>query len=184
LTVEVIVEKLPMDALAERVDGLERENRLWRWGGGFALTSGLMLIFGGAQRADDPKSVEAEQFIVRDKDGKERARLGLASNGGPALFLHSTDGHNRVVLQASDRDDSGSLYLFGGDKGADGITVILNGGRRNSNSPSLFLRRDDKTRIHLNVSTLPDLVPWLRFEDEGRTFFQVPEPQVKPLSRP
>jgi hypothetical protein len=180
------MEKPLIDALAERVARLERENRLWRWGGGFAVIVGFVLLFGGAERADDPKAFEAEQFIVRDRDGKERARLGLASDGAPALFLRSTDGHHRVILQASDQDDSGSLHLYGGDKRQDGKTVVLDGGRRNVASPSLLLMRD-KARIHLNVTPVPGLVPWLGFENEGRTFFKLPPdpgPHVKQLARP
>ena len=75
------MDKSSIDALAERVETLERENRLWRWGGGFFLIAVLVVMVGGAQRAADPKVVEAEQFIVRDKDGKERVRLGLTSDG-------------------------------------------------------------------------------------------------------
>lgn len=146
------MDKPTIDALAERVNTLERENRLWRWGGGFALIVGLVVTIGGAQRAN-PRAVEAEQFIVRDKDGKERARLGLASDGAPALFLRATDGSTRAILQASDRDDSGSLYLFGEGGELDGLSVVLDGGRRASNSPSLLLRHDNKRRINLNVDT-------------------------------
>jgi hypothetical protein len=138
--------------LTKRVENVERENRRWRRGGGFALIAGLVVVIGGAQRANDPKVVEAEQFIVRDKDGKERVRLGLATGEASALFLRGKDGHNRVILQASDQDDCGGLYLFG--SGAEnGLSVVLNGGLRAVNSPSLFLRHDDKSWIRLGINT-------------------------------
>jgi xanthine/CO dehydrogenase XdhC/CoxF family maturation factor len=175
------VDKPKIDVLAERIGRLEQENRRWRWGGGFALIAGFLVMLSGAQRADAPKIVEAEQFIVRDSDGKERVRLGLASGGAPALFLRNKDGSNRVILQASDRDDSGSLYLFGEGKGLEGLSVALNGGRRASNSPSLVLRHDDKRRINLNVDTTPGR-PWLRFEDENGILHQVPESTARKLA--
>ena len=176
------MDKPKIDALAERIERLERENRRWRWGSGLALIAGLVVMIGGAQKANDPKVVEAEGFIVRDKDGKERVRLGLATNGGPTLFLRGKDGHNRVILQASEEDDCGGLYFFGSGKET-GLSVALNGGIRAVNSPSLVLRRDDKTLINLNVDNTP-LRPWLRFQDENGILFQAPEPIVKRLERP
>jgi hypothetical protein len=178
---EVPMEKPSIVALAERVDRLERENRLWRLGGGLALIVGLVVMLGGAQGIPDSKTVEAEQFILRDRNGRERAKLGLAADGAPALFLRGTDGNNRAILMVSEEDDSGSLYLFGGGQGLEGLSVVLHGGRRTANSPSLFLRRDDKTRINLNIDTAPGR-PWLRFENEKGTLFQAPEPLVKPLT--
>jgi hypothetical protein len=179
---EVAMDKSSIDALAGRVETLERENRLWRWGGGFFLIAVLVVMVSGAQRAADPKVIEAEQFIVRDKDGKVRVRLGLASDGAPALFLRGKEGNNRVILQASDVDDCGGLYLYGSGEES-GLSVVLNGGLRASNSPSLSLRHDDKTRLNLNVDTT-HLHPWLRFEDETGILFQAPEPVVKRLVRP
>jgi hypothetical protein len=162
-----------IDALAERIERLERENRRWRWGSGLAMIGGLVVMIGGAQKASDPKVVEAEGFIVRDKDGKERVRLGMATGGGPALFLRGNDGHNRVILQASEEDDCGGLFLFGSGK-ENGLSVALNGGVQAVNSPSLVLRRDDKTRINLNVDNTR-VRPWLRFQDENDILFQAPE---------
>jgi hypothetical protein len=179
---EAPMDKPKIDALAERIERLERENRRWRWGSGLALIAGLVVMIGGAQRANDPKVVEAEGFIVRDKDGKERVRLGLATDGDPALFLRGKDGHNRVILQASEEDDCGGLYLFGSGKET-GLSVVLDGGIRAVNSPSLVLRRDDKTVINLNVDKT-GLRPWLSFQDENGILFQAPDPIAKRLERP
>src|SRR4051794_38290845 len=100
-----------IDVLAERVGHLERENRLWRWGGGACLIAGLVVVIGGAQRANEPRVIEAERLVVRDQHGKERIRLGLSSDGVPALFLWAKDGKDRVILQGGD-EDGGSLNLF------------------------------------------------------------------------
>jgi hypothetical protein len=179
---EAPMDKPEIDALAARIEWLERENRRWRWGSGLGLIAGLMVMIGGAQKANDPRVVEAEGFIVRDKDGKERVRLGLATDGGPALFLRGKDGHNRVILQASEEDDCGGLYLFGSGKET-GLSVALDGGIRAVNSPSLVLRRDDKTLINLNVDNTP-LRPWLKFQDKNGILFQAPEQNARRLQRP
>ena len=148
------MDKSLIGELTERVETLERENRRWKRGGGFVLIASLVVVIGGAERADDPKVVEADQFIVRDKDGKERVRLGLASDGSPILFLRGKDGHNRVMLQAGDVDDCGKLILFGSGQ-EDGISVVLNGSLQAVNTPYLFMRHDEKRRINLNVNNAP-----------------------------
>jgi hypothetical protein len=178
------MDKSSIGALADRLEILEREARLWRWGGGLALLAGLVVVVGGAQKANDPKVIEADGFIVRDKDGKERIRLGFASDGKtPVLSLRARDGNDRVLLQAGEEADCGSLYLFGSGEGLSGLSVALDGDNRSGNSPSLMLRHDEKRRINLNVTTSPEH-PWLRVEDEKGILFQAPEPIVKLLGRP
>jgi hypothetical protein len=170
-----------IDELAARLESLERENRFWRWGGGLALIGVLVGVIGGAQRADDAKVIEAERFVVRDKDGKERIRLGLASDGAtPVLFLNGKDGSNRAILQASDKDDHGSLFLCG-ERGE--LSVELDGGSKATNQPALVLRRGDERRINLNINTVSGQ-PWLRMQDQKGVLFQLPEPIVKQLVQP
>lgn len=48
-----------VDALAERVGRLERENRRLRRTGAAALIGALVLLGGGAHLADGPRTVEA-----------------------------------------------------------------------------------------------------------------------------
>jgi hypothetical protein len=171
------MDKPKIDALAERVERLERENRRWRWGAGLGLIAGLVVTIGGAQRINEAKVVEAEQFIIRDKDGKERARLGITSDGGPALFIRGKDGQARAMLQ-SNEEDVGGLYLSGSDGR---LSVVLGAASRASNTPDLVLMRDDKRRINLNVNTIPGQ-PWLSIRDESGKLLQVPEPLAKPLA--
>ena len=158
-----------IELLAERVECLERENRRWRWGVCTLLIGGLVTVAGAAQLDKGPKAVEAEQFIVRDKDGKERIRLGLASDGSPALFMWNKAGADRV------------LFLSGSGKDRVDLSVVLDGGRHASNSPGLTLIGDKGTRINLNVDTT-GLGPWLRFENEDGTFFEAPEKTFKKLA--
>ena len=170
------MENTKSDTLAERIERLERENYRWKCGAGLALVASLVAIVGGAQRANEAKVVEAEQFIVRDREGKERVRLGLASNGDPALFIRGKDGQNRVILQSND-ESVGGLYLSGRDGT---LSVVLEAAARASNTPLLVLSRD-KRRINLNVNTIPRL-PWLTLQDEDDTLFQVPEPTAKKIA--
>src|SRR2546421_156396 len=88
--------------LAERIDVLERENRRLKRMGATALVLISVLVAAGAQPSEGPArngTVEAEQFIVRDRTGKERARLALGDDGSPRLFFR--DGEGRVRLQMS-----------------------------------------------------------------------------------
>jgi hypothetical protein len=178
---EPAMDNRSIDALAVRLDRLERENRFWRMGGGLALIGLLLGVIGGAQRANDPKVIEADGFVVRDKDGRERIRMGLASDGAsPVLFLRGKDGSNRAILQAGDTDDHGSFVLCG-ERGD--MTVVLEGGSKASNQPALVLRRGDERRINLNINTVSGQ-PWLRMQDQEGVLFQLPEPIVKQLVHP
>lgn len=163
-----------IELLAERVECLERENRRWRRGVFTLLIGGLVTVAGAAQLDNGPKVVEAERFVVRDKDGKERIRLGLSTDGSPALFLWNKVGADRVVLQASDQDESGSLNLFGSGKERRELSmVVLDAGRQTRTGPSLALRRDNQG-INLDVDTT-GFRPWLRFQNENGVFFEAPE---------
>ena len=71
-------------ALAARMDKLESQNRRWKLASvAFALSSGSLLLM-AAKPADriDPtvihaRTVEAQDFVVKDEDGQIRARLTL-----------------------------------------------------------------------------------------------------------
>jgi hypothetical protein len=53
-----------------------------------------------------PKVVEAEKFVLRDADGKQRAVLELTKDTQPALVLFDADGKQRVRLSV-EKDDVG-----------------------------------------------------------------------------
>ena len=90
-----------IDALTERVERMERENRRWRQGAGLTLIAVLEVMISGSQRANEAKVVEAESIIVRDKQGNERARLGVGSNGVAYLSLKDKGGDGGIDLVAS-----------------------------------------------------------------------------------
>jgi hypothetical protein len=90
-----------IDALTERVERMERENRRWRQGAGLTLIAVLVVMISGSQRANETKVVEAESIIVRDKEGNERARLGVGSNGVAYLSLKDKGGNGGIDLVAA-----------------------------------------------------------------------------------
>lgn len=63
------MDKPSIDAPTERVETLERENRLWWWGGGFALIAGLEVILpsstGANPSAPGPHDPVVERSIGR-----------------------------------------------------------------------------------------------------------------------
>src|SRR5437899_2963926 len=74
--------------LTERVERLERENRIWRRSGvAVALVGSIVLLTGGVKPVDRPKEVEAEQFTLKDKNGKTRAVLGMSPGSDPVLLF-------------------------------------------------------------------------------------------------
>jgi hypothetical protein len=117
-----------IDSLAERLETLERENRLWRRGGGFALIAGLVVGIGGAQRANDPKVVEAEQLIVPDKDAAER------------VFRDSGRDVGRNSLEGRHRRDSNASW----DQPEEAVLQI---GRLSSGKSQIQVRRGRRSKL-------------------------------------
>ena len=72
------------------------------------MISGLVVMIGGAQQPKEAKVVEAERIIVRDKDGNERVRLGVGSNGAAYLVLQDKDHKGGIDLVSS---SDGSPYI-------------------------------------------------------------------------
>jgi len=98
---ERIMETTSIETMAERLNRIEqvnrdqktftervvKQNRLMRRVGAIVMLGGAALVIAGANRADVPKEVAAEQFVVRDRDGKERAKLFLSEDGSPMLGM-------------------------------------------------------------------------------------------------
>jgi hypothetical protein len=74
-------------ALAVRVEKLEAQNRRWKLLSMVIALTGISLVVVGAGRsdtADSPviraKTVEAQDFVLKDEQGRIRARLSLYSH--------------------------------------------------------------------------------------------------------
>ncbi len=120
--------KAGLDDLLHRLDRVERENRRWRRMFPLLLagTAAVVLM---AQACAAGKVVEAEQFILRDSNGKHRAQLGVKADGLVGLVLFDQKGQSRAAV-ALEADGTPSLGLFEKDgKGGVLMGVIPRGGQ-------------------------------------------------------
>lgn len=78
--------------LRDRVEALERQNRRLRLG--ILAVAGLWAVFGllGQARASREGVIEAQRFVVKDAEGRERAVLGLEPDGTGHLTFLRADG--------------------------------------------------------------------------------------------
>ena len=93
-----------MQAVLERLDSLERQNRRLKRVGVLALAFvGALALMGQASR---PKTLEAEQFVIRDHQGRVRAEMGMYEpeagprSLSPEVKLFDERGRSRVALAA------------------------------------------------------------------------------------
>jgi hypothetical protein len=108
-----------LQALSARLDKLETQARRWKLASIFLALSSALLILMGARFADHidssiirARSVEAEDFILKDQDGQVHARLSLrphskkfgqsfsASPAGTASSLEFYDQNGEVIWTA------------------------------------------------------------------------------------
>lgn len=187
-----------MDALAARVERLERQNR---W-----LTSALLIVAVGAAllvtlAAVAPPSIQdvvkAKSFAVVDDEGNVRAELGFSADGSHGLVLRDADGSERATLAVSTkgsaqglslRDPEGKtrallavspdgfagVRLFGAAdaKSFAGITVSPHG----TGLGLAYLDAEGKQRVGLSILGVPpDQSPSLELYDaDGKTVFSAP----------
>lgn len=101
-----------MGTIVQRLDRLERENRLLKRVGIAALsTIAAVVLMGQALPSSVAKLVEAERFLVRDTAGNPRATLGLLPDGSPSLNLIDKDGNIRMAVGMKP-EGSPSLNLY------------------------------------------------------------------------
>jgi hypothetical protein len=98
---EVRMNTPKIDALAERIERMERQNRLWKWGAGFTVIGGLVAMIGGAQRANEAQLIDAETINVCENDSHERAQLGVGLSGVAYWSLKDKSGDGGIDLVAS-----------------------------------------------------------------------------------
>jgi len=104
---------LPMlDSLKIRIDNLERQNRSVK-----RLTAVLffvitaLVVAGIAVPRQVAKQIEAERFVLRDKEGRLRATLGAGEEGHMGLTLYDKSGTNRIWLGVKDKNNTVKLTL-------------------------------------------------------------------------
>jgi len=106
-----------MDVLSERLGRLEtayhriaQENRILKRAGAVTLLGLVALAVAGANRADGPKVVVAERFLIQGGDGQTRAELGTNPDGSVVL-----------ELKGRDRKNGAGGFLLGVEPGGTGV---------------------------------------------------------------
>jgi len=130
-------------SLCERVERLEKQNRWMKRMGVVAMLSAVVLLVSGQAKVDTKKTVEANEFVLKDTNGVVRAKLGMGLafhlKNGPALILYDDGEQQRVSVAASEGQaqitltSSGPLTSFtsssmwAGVPGKDGSGVAIIG---------------------------------------------------------
>lgn len=107
-----------LEILAERVEKLEAQNRWWKLGSVMIALSCISFLLLGAKAADRSDStvvrartVEAQDFILKDEDGRVYARLSL----NPGKKLVKPDG--RVYMIPGQETPGQAALEFYDEKG-------------------------------------------------------------------
>jgi hypothetical protein len=102
-----------MQAVLERLEKLERQNRRLKQAGTAVLIVTALLALMG--QASPKKTIEANEFILRDDSGNVRGRLTVDDNTmGAFLILSGKDGiHDSVVSSGLPAGEPGILMNTG-----------------------------------------------------------------------
>lgn len=98
-----------LQAIRERLLELELQNRRLKRSG-FAILVVLSAVILMGQVAPTPRVVEAQRFVIKDKDGKERGWLGTIGKGSQ-LTLGNVNAEPMMRLIVS--TDASDLHFFG-----------------------------------------------------------------------
>jgi len=99
-----------LDALTERLDVLERENRRLKWVAALVFVTAVVLVVEGTALVKPRKSLEARNLVIRDDAGKVRAQFGLDSLGRPEMAIFNSQGEKQIQLGAEDDNASGLMF--------------------------------------------------------------------------
>lgn len=127
-----------LQSVIARLEVVERQNSRFK-----ALTGALVSVFGAAllmgQASSSSKIFDAERFIVRGDDGKERASLAL-SNGVPMFVLRDASNKVRAALgldsagvpslALQDQNGQQRVLLALGSDGTPGVVLRDQAGRQ------------------------------------------------------
>jgi len=141
----------PRDAMIDRLEALERENRwIWRVGIGTVVVA-IIFLAEATSLLRPPKIIEAQGFVLKDPSGRVRGRLRTITGGFPEFSLIDEDGNDQVKLHAT-YDNNASLDIL--DRGqsriqltasSDGSALMRMVDNYDENRLALFLRNDGTT---------------------------------------
>jgi hypothetical protein len=124
-----------LDDLTTRLERLERQGRRWKRTAFVVLLGAVALaVMGQAPPHRLPKSLEAEEFVLRDSRGQVRASLGTAQgSNSTVLQFHGENGKPRTRITVAS-DGTSSLEVM--DTG-DHVRLLL--GVRENGVPRIWL---------------------------------------------
>ena len=179
--------------LLSRVEKLERQNRWMRSGLMCVLLGGAGIVLLAAKAADEDKTIEATQIILRDEDGNKRVVLGHDTHpnwDGPrtGVFVYDAKGDASVNLVAADGgasmsvEDEGNLRLSlgSGKKRYAGLIVLAHAGQSEKGQMCFFYTDEGKPAFALNDSNHQTRImmmldrgekPHLMLQDENQKAF-------------
>ena len=146
-----------IEEVAERLDGLERENRRLR-GIAMALLAGALGLGALAlfPRERGSRKVETQQLVLRDKEGRLRGSFGVDRDGLPSMKLYDHRGLEQVMLGVQS-DDFSVLSLSNRgvtrvllDSSIDGYTSLRLFDPDQGEKASLVLKPDSTVGLRLS----------------------------------
>ena len=128
-------------AVVNRLEQLEKQNRRFKQVGVLALILlGSVFLMG---QASPPRSIEANEFVLKDANGRIRGKWSM--NGDSALFtLLDSKGVIRVLLAQDGLLDQAALHLRAAN-GNQRVTFEVD----SKGSPSLFLQSPESNLVYL-----------------------------------
>ena len=157
--------EVPIDTIAQRLERLERDSRRWKAMTTLAIGALSLLLLIGAGKSGEtslPHEVQAQAFVLVDRNGTPLARLGLLPHGAWGLGFYDQGKKSRIVLSV-EGDGASSISLFGKDgKGS----MLLSA---NSTGASALRLVDTQWKTRATLATWPDGSPFLQLMDrEGK----------------
>ena len=114
-----------LQAIAERLEKLEEQNRRLKWGGVpiFAIFAALYAPGLMGQAAPSPRVVEAQKFILKDANGNVRGWMGVIGEGSELTLGNA---HAQPMMELMVSKDASDLHFFGSRKS--GMNLGVNSG--------------------------------------------------------
>lgn len=160
-----------MATVVERLEKLEKQNRGLKQIGALTLVLAAAVLLMGqllptqSVEAQTPatRTVEGNEFVLRDVNGKQRAVLGTAPNGTPFFDMMDANGQQRVHLS------TGLLVVFD----ANGKQEIYLGGRSGTFGPILQFSPTGGPSVSLDAGELTPGLLISGFEGQGHGSLQM-----------
>jgi hypothetical protein len=150
---------LTVEAVAERIDGLVRQNHRLQW-----IVAALFLasvaVAAEMRRVMSPRAgvIEAKQLVIRDKEGRLRGVFGLDATEQPGLKMYDGRGLEQVALGIPYNDTSNLTFFDKGqtrlilDSSADGGSAFRLYDKEQQSTSTLFMWPDGRTGMSFKRS--------------------------------